>query len=182
MHENNKPRIRPEWTELFTDTGPDSAAALKAEIHFFLIQKKRAGRPDELWIIFLIRMKISLLFLLIFSSFSAISAVNTEISCELKRDEWEKMTFEFRFLTPKRALTAFHFRKGEVSGTKSIPVSAIHQSVEARYVGLKFLGEEKLVFILLSPIFDPENIGIPMGIEVVSSIYGPLFLKCKATK
>lgn len=130
----------------------------------------------------MLRMRIFLLIFLTLSSFSAVSAVNTEISCELKRDEWEKMTFEFRFLTPKRAVAVFHFQKGELTGTKSIPVSAIHQSIEARYVGLNFLGEEKLVFILLSPIFSAEAIGIPMDIEVVSSIYGPLFLKCKATK
>lgn len=109
-------------------------------------------------------------------------ASSTEITCEMKRDEWEKMSFEFRFLTPKRALTAFHFQKGEVTGVKSIPVSAIHQSSEARYVGLNFLGEEKLVFILLTPIFAPENLGVSQEIEVVSSIYGPTFLKCRATK
>jgi len=127
-------------------------------------------------------MKLALLILLTLSSFSAASAVNTEISCQMKRDEWEKMSFEFRFLTPKKAIAAFHFTRGELTGTKSIRVSAIHQSVEARYVGLNFLSEEKLVFILVGPIFAPENMGIPMDIEVVSSIYGPLFLKCKATK
>lgn len=100
----------------------------------------------------------------------------------MKRDEWEKMTFEFKFLSPKRGLVAFHFQKGELTGTKSIPVSAIHQSIEARYVGLNFLSEEKLVFIFVGPIFSTETIGIPMDIEVVSSIYGPIFLKCKATK
>lgn len=127
-------------------------------------------------------MKFLLLLLLALSSFSAVSAVNTEISCEMKRDEWEKMTFNFRFLTPKRAIAVLNFQKGELSGRKSIPVSAVHQSVEARYVGLNFLGEEKLVFILLGPIFSAENLGIPMDIEVVSSIYGPLYLKCKAFK
>lgn len=127
-------------------------------------------------------MKIALFILLTLSSFAAVSAVNAEISCEMKRDEWEKMTFEFRFLTPKRAIAAFHFQKGEVTGTKSIPVSAVHQSIEARYIGLNFLGEEKLVFILVGTIFSPESMGIPMDIEVVSSIYGPIFLKCKATK
>lgn len=127
-------------------------------------------------------MKFFLLILLTLSSFSAVSAVNTEISCEMKRDEWEKMTFEFRFLTPKRAIAAFHFRRGEITGTKAIPVSAVHRSVEARYVGLNFLGEEKLVFIFLAPIFEPESMGIQMDIEAVSSIYGPLYLKCKAIK
>lgn len=127
-------------------------------------------------------MKFLFLLLLALGSLSAVSAVNTEISCEMKRDEWEKMTFDFRFLTPKRAIAVLNFQKGELSGTKSIPVSAVHQSVEARYVGLNFLGEEKLVFILLGPIFSVENLGIPMDIEVVSSIYGPLYLKCKALK
>lgn len=127
-------------------------------------------------------MKIALILLLTLSSFAAYSAMNTEVSCEMKRDEWEKMTFEFRFLSAKRAIAAFHFQKGEVTGTKSIPVSAVHQNIEARYVGLNFLSEEKLVFILVGTIFNPENMGIPMDIEVVSSIYGPLFLKCKSTK
>lgn len=130
----------------------------------------------------MLRMRFALLILLTLSSFSAVSAVNTEISCEMKRDEWEKMTFEFRFLTPKRAVAVLKFQKDEVTGTKSIPVSAIHQSVEARYVGLNFLGEEKLVFIFITPIFTPENMGIPLDIEVVSSIYGPANVKCRATK
>jgi hypothetical protein len=122
-----------------------------------------------------------LIFLTIFSS-SAFSVVNTEISCEMKRDEWDKMTFEFRFLSPRRVISLFHFQKGEVTGTRNSPVSAIHESGEARYVGINFISEEKLVFILLTPIFAIENLGIPFDIEVVSSIYGPIFLKCKATK
>ncbi len=122
-----------------------------------------------------------LILITIFSS-HALSSVSTEISCEMKRDEWDKLTFEFRFLTPKRAISLFHFQKGEVSGTRNSPITAIHESGEARYVGINFLSEEKMVFILLSPLFTPENLGVPFDIEVVSSIYGPIFLKCKATK
>ncbi len=121
------------------------------------------------------------LFLLLIS-FSAIASQNSEISCSMKRDEWEKMVFEFRFLSPKRGLTTFRFQKDGEAGVKNLPVSAIHQSSEARYVGLDFLSEEKLVFILLSPIFDSENLGVLMDIEVVSSIYGPINLKCRATR
>lgn len=115
-------------------------------------------------------------------SLSAFASESSEILCEMKRDEWDKTSFEFRFLTPKRALTAFHFQKGETSGVRNIPISAIHQSSEARYVGLNFLSDEKLVFIFLTPIFSPENLGVPMDIEVVSSIYGPLHVNCRATK
>ncbi|MES2526049.1 MAG: hypothetical protein V4598_03145 [Bdellovibrionota bacterium] len=115
-------------------------------------------------------------------SFSAMSALNTEISCEMKRDEYDKMGFEFKFLTPKRAISLFHFQKGEETGSRNSPVSAIHESSEARYVGINFLSDEKLVFIFLSPMFSVENLGIPYDIEVVSSIYGPVFVKCKATK
>lgn len=122
-----------------------------------------------------------LIFLTIFS-FNAFSAVNSVISCEMKRDEWDKMAFEFRFLTPNRAISLFHYKKGEVRGTRSSKVTAIHESGEARYVGINFVTEEKLVFILLSPLFAVENLGIPFDIEVVSSIYGPLFVKCKAIK
>ena len=115
-------------------------------------------------------------------SFNAMSALNTEISCEMKRDEWDKMGLEFRFLTPKRAISLFHFQKGEVTGTRNTPVSAIHESGEARYVGINFLSDEKLVFIFITPIFAVENLGIPYDIEVVSSIFGPVFVKCKAIK
>lgn len=100
----------------------------------------------------------------------------------MKRDDWEKIVFTFKFLTPKRGLTSLHFQRGEVSGVKNLPVSAIHQSSEARYVGIDFLDDEKLVFILLTPIFASENLGVPFDIEVVSSIYGPTYLKCQATK
>lgn len=128
-------------------------------------------------------MKTYLLLLLtFFAGFSAFASESTEISCEMKRDDWDKMTFEFRFLTARRAIALAHFQKGETSTNRSVPVSAIHQSSEARYVGLNFLAEEKLVFILLTPIFAPENLGIPMDIEVVSSIYGPIHLICRATK
>ncbi len=126
-------------------------------------------------------MKLIFILLSLFS-FNAMASMNTEITCEMKRDEWDKMSFEFRFLTPKRAISLFHFQKGEVSGTRNSPVSAIHASGEARYVGINFVTEEKLVFILLTPIFAVENLGIPFDIEVVSSIYGPIFVKCKATK
>ncbi len=115
-------------------------------------------------------------------SFDAMAALNTEISCEMKRDEYDKMGFEFKFLTPKRAISLFHFQKGEETGTRNSPVSAIHESSEARYVGINFLSDEKLVFILLTPIFAVENLGMSYDIEVVSSIYGPVFVKCKATK
>lgn len=124
-------------------------------------------------------MKFILFFLI---SFSAIASDVSVVTCDMKRDEWEKMVFEFRFLSPKRGLTSLHFQKGEVTGVKNLPVSAIHQSIEARYVGLDFLGEEKLVFILLSPIFASESLGVPFDIEVVSSIYGPTYLKCRSTK
>lgn len=128
-------------------------------------------------------MKTYLFFLLtFFAGFNAFSSESTDIFCEMKREDWDKMTFEFRFLTPKRAIALAHFQKGETTSNRNIPVSAIHQSSEARYVGLNFLSEEKLVFIFLTPIFAPENIGIPMDIEVVSSIYGPLHLNCRATK
>ncbi len=124
----------------------------------------------------------TLFFLLLTFSLNAFSAQNTELSCEMKREDWEKMSFSFKFLTPKRALTTFSFKRGEVSGNQNVPVSAIHQSSEARYVGVNFQGDEKLVFILLTPIFAPENLGMSFDIEVVSSIYGPTYLKCQATK
>ncbi len=127
-------------------------------------------------------MKNYFLILITIFSFNAFSAMNTEISCEMKREEWDKMGFEFRFLTSKRAISLFHFQKGEVSGTRNSPVSAIHESSEARYVGINFLSDEKLVFIFITPIFSVENLGIPYDIEVVSSIYGPVFVKCRATK
>ena len=123
-------------------------------------------------------MKYFLLFFLTFSAFAS----NTEVTCSMKRDEWKKLVFQFRFLSSKRGLVSLQFQKDEVSGVKNLPVSAIHQSREARYLGLDFLGEEKLVFILLSTIFDSENLGVPFDIEVVSSIYGPTYLKCRATK
>ena len=116
-----------------------------------------------------------------FVSFSAFASESTDIHCEMKRDEWDKTSFEFRFLTPKRALTAFHFQKGETSGVRHIPISAIHQSSEARYVGLNFLSDEKLVFIFITPIFAAENLGVLMDIEVVSSIYGPFHVNCRST-
>ncbi len=128
-------------------------------------------------------MKKLIFFLFINLTSSTFAALNTEISCEMKRDDWDKMSFYFRFLTPRKVISNFHFqRSGEISGNQRIPVTAIHQSSEARYVGINFLGDEKLVFIFLTPIFATENIGIPFEIEVVSSIYGPLFLKCKANK
>ncbi len=126
-------------------------------------------------------MKFIFILLSLFS-FNAMSALNTEISCEMKREEWDKMGLEFRFLTSRRAISLFHFQKGEISGTRNSPVSAIHESSEARYVGINFLSDEKLVFIFLTPIFAVENLGIPFDIEVVSSIYGPVFVKCRATK
>ena len=127
-------------------------------------------------------MKTFLFIILSFTSLSAFAALNTEISCELKREEWEKMTFKLRFLTNKRVVTGFTFKKDGVSGVKGLTVSAIHQSSEARYVGVNFLNEEKLVFIFLTPIFETENLEIPWDIEAVSSIYGPINMKCKAIK
>lgn len=124
-------------------------------------------------------MKYLFLFLI---SLNVFASETSEITCDMKRDEWQKMVFEFRFLTPKKAVSSFHFETGEVTGVRSLPVSAINQSGEARYVGLDFLGEEKLVFILLTPIFASENLGVSFDIEVVSSIYGPSYLKCRATK
>jgi hypothetical protein len=126
------------------------------------------------------KIVLSLIFTLI--SINAFAADSTELLCEMKREEYKSMSFEFRFLTPKRALANFHFQKGHKEGTQTVPVSAIHNSSEARYVGLNFLEEEKLVFIFLSTIFAPENLGIPMDIEVVSSIYGPTNIKCRAIK
>lgn len=121
-------------------------------------------------------------FLILFVLAAPAFASSSQIFCEMKRDEWKKMTFEFRFLTPKRAVAVFHYSKDELEGKRSIRVTAVHKSSEARYIGLNFLGEEKLVFILLTPIFTPENLEIPMEIEVVSSIYGPIYLKCRALK
>ncbi len=126
-------------------------------------------------------MRIIFFLLFTFAS-AAFAAQNTEVSCEMKREEWDKMSFDFKFMGPKRALTTFTFKHGELSGNQNVPVSAIHQSSEARYVGVNFQGDEKLVFILLTPIFTVENLGIPFDIEVVSSIYGPTYLKCRATK
>jgi hypothetical protein len=119
---------------------------------------------------------------LLLISFSAFASDSTKITCEMKRDEWDKMVFNFRFLTPKRGLSSLHFQKGTESGVRNVPVTAVHQSSEARYVGLNFFEEEKLVFILLSPIFSSENLGVPVDIEVVSSIYGPILVKCRAIK
>ncbi len=128
-------------------------------------------------------MKSFLYFLLSFSfALTAFSSESTEIICEMKRDGWEMMNFELKFLTSKRALSTFQYKKDESSGYKSFRITTVHQTSEARYVGINFLSEEKLVFILVMPIFDPENTGIPMDIEVVSSIYGPMNLKCRATK
>ncbi len=126
-------------------------------------------------------MKFIFILLSLFS-FNAMAALNTEITCEMKREEWDKMGFEFRFLTPKRAISLFHFQKGEVTGSRNSPVSAIHESSEARYVGINFVSDEKLVFIFITPIFAVENLGMPYDIEVVSSIYGPIFVKCRAIK
>lgn len=133
------------------------------------------------WKFRLYSVQMKYLFLLLIT-LNVFASENSEVTCDMKRDEWEKMVFDIRFLTPKRGLYSFHFQKGELSGVKNLVVSAIHQSGEARYVGLDFLGEEKLVFILLTPIFAPENLGVSFDIEVVSSIYGPTYLKCRATK
>jgi hypothetical protein len=127
-------------------------------------------------------MKIVLSLIILLFTLTAVAADSSEVICEMKREEMDKMSFEIRFLTPRRAVAFFHSQKGETAKTRAIPVSAVHQSLEARYVGLNFLGEEKLVFILLAPIFAPENLGIALDIEVVSSIYGPTNIKCRATK
>lgn len=121
------------------------------------------------------------LFILLFT-LNAVASDSTQVTCEMKREGWDRMSFEFRFLTPKRAVAFLHSQKDEMAKTRSIPVTAVHQSLEARYVGINFLGEEKLVFILVGPVFAPENLGIPLEIEVVSSIYGPANIKCQATK
>lgn len=119
---------------------------------------------------------------LLLLTMSAFASDNSEVVCDMKRDDYERMTFEIRFLTPGRAQASFHYQKGEHAGVRDLTVSDVHQSSEARYAGVDFLGEEKLVFILLTPIFSSENMGHPFEIEVVSSIYGPSNLKCRATK
>ncbi len=133
------------------------------------------------WNFRLYSVEMNYIFLFLFT-FSAFASATTEVSCDMKRDEYEKMTFEIKFLSSKRALSTFHFQKDEISGVRNLRVSDIHQSIEARYVGIDFVGDEKLVFILLTPIFASENLGVPFDIEVVSSIYGPNSVKCRATR
>ncbi|MFL5786202.1 MAG: hypothetical protein ACJ76H_16405 [Bacteriovoracaceae bacterium] len=126
-------------------------------------------------------MNIVLSLLFIFLTNFAFATESTELFCEMNREEYGKMSFEFRFPDQKHAVAEFQFQKTETSDKRKLTVTTVHQSSEARYVGLNF-EEEKLVFIFITPIFAAENMGIPLDIEVVSSIYGPTNIKCRATR
>jgi hypothetical protein len=184
MHENDEPALRLERDDRRANTSETPATALKTQVHFFLIQKKRSGRPMEVSIIFIAGtgfMKIVLSLLFIFLTNFAFAAESTELICEMNREEYGKMSFDFRFPDSRHALADFQFQKTELSDKRKLTVTTVHQSSEARYVGLNF-DEEKLVFIFITPIFAAENMGIPLDIEVVSSIYGTANIKCRATR
>lgn len=123
-------------------------------------------------------MKFFILLSIMFST-GARAALNTRVSCELKREGWEKLQFEFSFLSPSRAHALYEFHRGQETGLQRLLVNT-SLSQEARYLGVQFQGEEKLVFILLAPLFSAENAGNPWNIEIVSSLYGPLNSICRS--
>lgn len=114
--------------------------------------------------------------------FSAFTQAATRVDCEMKRDEWKKSVFHFEFPEDKKPRVDFEFQSLEAIGNSPLKISLVHPSPEARYVGVNFHHEEKLVFILLEPLFSAKTEEITSQIEVVSSISGPFYVTCRTNK